>query len=495
MKRLKNIFNGVKYRSDKDYSDICVNRVTDDSRKVGKGDLFIAVRGYNTDGYKFISKAIKNGSGIIVSDRNFKAPKNVKKIIVKDTRAILPVIADNFYGHPSNRLKIVGITGTNGKTTITYLMENILNVANKRTGVIGTINYRVKRREVPATNTTPGPLELQSLLSRMLKGRARYILMEVSSHSLDQNRVERVWFDVCIFTNITKEHLDYHKTIKKYFEAKIRLFGKLKKGGVAVINNDDKRVASLKHRLRKKVLTYGIKRDSDIMAKEIKLSIDSSSFVIKTPKGKFSVRTRLIGMHNISNILAGVAASMALEVGLNIIKKGIESFKGVPGRLELIDFGQPFKIFVDYAHTEDALHNILSLLRNVTKEGRIITVFGCGGNRDKAKRSAMGNVACRFSDKVVVTSDNPRFEDPDSIISEIEEGIKSSFTNYDIVPDRKDAIAKALRLAKRGDVVVIAGKGHEKYQIVKDKAFPFDDCEVARSILGTIPRIFKDAGD
>ena len=486
MPRIKDIFKGIKYRSDKDYSGIYVNRVTDDSRKVGKEDLFIAARGYSTDGYKFIGKAIESGAGIIVSDRNFTAPKNVKKIIVKNARAILPVIAGNFYVHPSDRLKIVGITGTNGKTTITYLMENILNTADKRTGVIGTINYRIKGKEFPATNTTPGTLELQSLLSKMLKSKVRYVLMEVSSHSLDQNRAECVWFDVGVFTNITKEHLDYHKTIKRYFKAKVRLFEKLKKSGVAVLNNDDKMVASLKRRLRKKVLTYGIKIDSDITAKEIKLSMDSSSFVIKTPKGKINVKTRLIGMHNISNILASVAASMALGIDLNIIKKGIESFTIVPGRLEAIDAGQPFRIFVDYAHTEDALHNILSLLRDVTKNGRIITVFGCGGNRDKAKRPAMGNVACRFSDQVVVTSDNPRFEDPDSIISEIEEGIKDIFTNYDIVPDRRDAIEKALRLAERGDVVVIAGKGHEKYQIIKDKTFPFDDCEVTRSILGII---------
>lgn len=483
MGRVKDIFNGISYRSDKDCPGIDVKRITDDSREVKDRDLFIASRGYNTDGYKFIDKAIEKGAGIIVSDRSFKAPEGVKKIIVEDARASLPVIADNFYGHPSRHLKLIGVTGTNGKTTITYLLENILKIAGKKTGVIGTINYRINEKSIPATNTTPGPLKLQSLLSEMLKKKAQYIVMEVSSHSLEQNRIGCIRFDVGIFTNITKEHLDYHKTVKNYFKAKAGLFERLKENGIAVLNNDDSMVASLKKQIRKKVLTYGIKKNADITAKGIKLSMESSSFVIKTPKGSFSVTTKLIGRHNASNILASVAVSIALGVGLDNIKNGIESFNIVPGRLEPVESGQPFKIFVDYAHTEDALHNVLSLLKDVAKEGRIITVFGCGGNRDRTKRPLMGNVACRFSDRVVVTSDNPRFEDPLSIISEIEKGVRDKFTNYDIVPDRRTAIDKALRLARKGDVVVIAGKGHEKYQIIKDKIIPFDDCKVVRKLL------------
>lgn len=486
MPLVKDIFNGIKYETGVDCSRINVKRITDDSRKVKSGDLFIAARGHKTDGYKFIGHAIKNGAGIIVSDRVFVAPENVKKIIIKNARLAMPIIADNFYGQPCKNLKLVGITGTNGKTTITYLMENILKAANKRTGVIGTINYRIKTKEIPAANTTPGCLELESLLSKMLKDKVQYVLMEVSSHSLDQNRVERVSFDAGIFTNITKEHLDYHKTVKNYFQAKTKLFEKLKNHGMAVLNNDDNMVASLKRRIKNKIITYGIEKKADIKAKEVRLSMDSSSFVVETAKGSFSVRTKLIGRHNVSNILASAAAAIALGLKLDVIKKGIESFEAVPGRMESINKGQPFRVFIDYAHTEDALYNILSLLRGATIDGRIITVFGCGGNRDRAKRPLMGRVACRFSDRVVVTSDNPRLEDPAFIIADIEKGVKDKFTNYDIVPDRRNAIVKALRMAKEGDVVVIAGKGHEKYQIINDKAFPFDDCEVARSILGTI---------
>jgi len=486
MPRIKDIFKGVKYRSCANCAAVIVKKITVDSRKVKKGDLFIAARGHNTDGYKFIDKAIKNGARIVVSDRDFIAPESVKKIIVKDARKATPAIAGNFYNHPSKRLKIIGVTGTNGKTTITYLIESILNATKKKSGIIGTINYRITGKQIPAVNTTPGPLELQSLLYETLKKDAAYLVMEVSSHSLDQNRVDCVYFDVGVFTNITKEHLDYHRTVKNYFRAKTKLFTKLKKNGAAILNNDDRMVASLKGRINKKVITYGIKKSSDVMAKDIELSVGFSNFTVKTPNGTISIRTKLLGRHNISNILASIAASIALGIDLKEIKKGIEHFKIVPGRLEPVDLGQRFKVFVDYAHTEDALYNILSLLKDVTKSGKIITVFGCGGNRDRAKRPLMGDVACRFSDKVVITSDNPRFEDPMFIISEIEKGVKDEFTNYDIVPDRKEAIGKALRLAQEGDVVLIAGKGHEKYQIIKDKTLPFDDCEVAGCILKTI---------
>ena len=463
-----------------------IKKITSDSRRVKKGDIFVAVRGYNIDGHLFIGEAIRKGAKTIVAEKKFDAPDSIEKIFVKDTRKAIPVMADNFYGHPSKNMRVVGVTGTNGKTTITYLIENILKIAAHNSGVIGTINYRIKGKTTPAVNTTPGALELQALLAEMLKKKIRYVVMEVSSHSLDQGRVDCVSFDVGIFTNITKEHLDYHKTIKNYFSAKTKLFDKLKESGVAVLNNDDEMVRSLKGRIKNKVLTYGIERRSDIMASSLCLSIDSSLFTVKTPKGFFRVKTALIGRHNVSNILASVAAAIALGIPIKAIKKGIESFAFVPGRLEIVDLGQPFKVFVDYAHTEDALYNILTLLKEVKKKSRIITVFGCGGNRDKKKRPLMGSVACALSDKVVVTSDNPRFEDPDGIISEIEAGIKGKFSNYFLVEDRRKAIASALRSASRGDIVVVAGKGHEKYQIVKDRAIPFDDREVICSVLKTI---------
>jgi len=483
MIKLKCLLSRVPYKTNRDISHIIVKRVTNDSRKVAPGDLFIALRGYKIDGYKFIGAAVKKGAGVIVSEKDFDAPEKVIKILVKDTRAVSGLIAANFYGNPSKKMKIAGVTGTNGKTTITYIIENILKEAGIPSGVIGTINYRIRQKRLPSSNTTPGPLELQALFGRMLKDGVKDVVMEVSSHSLDQGRVDHVLFDVGIFTNITKEHLDYHKTIKKYFDAKVKLFDKLKAGAVAVLNNDDRLVSNLKRRIKNRVLTYGMNKRSDIMACGVDLSLDCTSFTVKTPKGSFAVSTKLIGKHNISNILASVAAAIALKIPLGIIKKGVESFKAVPGRLELVDEGQPFKVFVDYAHTEDALYNVLSLLREIVPDKNIITVFGCGGDRDVSKRPLMGSVACKFSDSVIVTSDNPRFEDPSAIISQIESGVSGQFSNYGIVEDRRDAIDKALSMASKGDVVVIAGKGHEKYQIMRERTIPFDDCAIVRSAL------------
>ena len=486
MVKLRELLKGVPYKTDKSVSGVAVKKVTNDSRIVAGGDLFIALRGYNIDRHKFIDIAVKKGAGAIVAERDFEAPENIIKVLVRDTRAAYPAIAANFYGNPSKKIRIVGVTGTNGKTTITYIIESIFKEAGIPAGVIGTINYRIAGKELPASNTTPGPLELQALFDRMLKRGVKDVVMEVSSHSLDQGRVDHILFDVGIFTNITKEHMDYHKTVKRYFDAKVKLFDKLKTGGAAVLNNDDRRVSGLKRLIKKRVLTYGLNHMSDIMAYGIKLSMDSTSFTVKTPKGSFMVKTGLIGRHNISNILAGVSAAIALKIPLDIIKKGIESFRAVPGRLELVDEGQPFRVFVDYAHTEDALHNILSLLREMVPERNIITVFGCGGDRDKTKRPLMGSVACKLSNRVVVTSDNPRFEDPRAIISQIESGIRGEFSNYNIIEDRRKAIDKALRMASKGDVVVIAGKGHEKYQLIKERSMPFDDCAVARSVLKKI---------
>ena len=459
-----------------------ISSVTTDSRSARKGGLFIAVKGYDIDGHKFIPDAIAGGAKVIVCEDDFDCPEGVEKILVKDSRAAVPVIAADFYGHPSRKLKMIGVTGTNGKTTITYLIENIVKASGAEAGVIGTINYRIKGHVIPAKNTTPGPMELQAMLAEMVKRKVRYAVMEVSSHSLDQGRVDCVEFDAAIFTNITSEHLDYHKTIDNYFKAKASLFGKLKKGGVAVLNNDDARVARLAGSIKGRVITYGIKRKSDMSADDIRISIDGSRFIANTPRGKIKIDTSLIGMHNISNILASVAAAIGLGIKLDAIKKGVEALSCVPGRLDYVNPGQGFKIFVDYAHTEDALLNVLNLVRQVARKN-IITVFGCGGNRDRAKRPRMGEVACRLSNRVVITSDNPRFEDPLRIIGEIESGVKNDFSNYDIEPDRHSAIERALKLASEGDIVIIAGKGHENYQIVKGKALPFDDRVVVREIL------------
>ena len=458
-----------------------------DSRGVRKGGLFIAVKGHDLDGHKFIPKAIANGAKAVVCEDDFDCPENVVKILVKDSRLIAPQVAADIYGHPSEKLKMVGVTGTNGKTTITYLVESIVKASGSQAGVIGTINYRIKGKVVPAKNTTPGPMELQAMLADMVKRKVRYAVMEVSSHSLDQRRVDCVEFDAAIFTNLTSEHLDYHRTVDNYFRTKASIFKKLKRKGVAVINNDDRRVARLAKGIKNRVITYGINRASDVGAGDIRISIDGSSFTLRTPNGKTGIDTKLVGMHNVSNILAGAAAAIGLGIGLDAVKKGVEALECVPGRLEDVDSGRGFRVLVDYAHTEDALLNVLGLVRQVAKRN-IITVFGCGGNRDRSKRPRMGKVACRLSDRVIITSDNPRFEEPLGIIGEIEAGIRDNFSNYQIEPDRQSAIESALKIASEGDIVIIAGKGHEDYQIVKDKILPFDDRAVVREILGRTVR-------
>lgn len=481
--RLKDMLKGVGHKARAGVSALKVSGVTDDSRKVSKGCLFVAVKGHEMDGYDFIEAAIKNGAAAVAAERDFEAPSGVARIIIEGSRAALPAIADNLYGHPSKAMKMIGITGTNGKTTSTYIIESILRCAGKEAGVIGTINYRFKGKEIPAKNTTPGPLELQSMLAGMRDAGVDACIMEVSSHSLDQRRVEPVLFDAAVFTNITSDHLDYHKTPRNYFLAKAKIFERMKKGGTAVLNLDDKKVAGLKSKMKGKAITYGLSPKADVRATELSISMAGSSFTLVTPKGSVAIRTPLIGRHNVSNILAAAATAIALGIGPDVVKRGVEAFGAVPGRLEPVEAGQPFKVFVDFAHTQDALHNILSLLRDVAKENRIITVFGCGGNRDRTKRPLMGKVACSFSDRVIITSDNPRFEEPADIIGEIELGVRDAFSNYDIVVDRREAIRKALSLASDGSIVVIAGKGHEKYQIVKGKVLPFDDTQVARSIL------------
>lgn len=480
---LNEILAGVKFKPSGDLSAVKIKNITNDSRSVGEGDLFIAIKGCALNGYKFIDEAIRKGAAAIVAEEDFNPPEGLAKIIVNDTREAVPVIADNFYGHPSQKLKVIGITGTNGKTTITYILENIVKASAAAAGVIGTINYRFGDIVIPAKNTTPGPLELQSMLSDMAGSGIEYAVMEVSSHSLDQRRVDRLFFDAGIFTNITNEHLDYHKTLEGYFKAKASLFDRIKPDGMAVLNADDERVAGLKNSIKGKAITYGLEKKSDIKAGNIRLSLEGSSFTVNSPEWTLNLDSKLIGRHNVSNITAAVAASFSLGIGKEAIKMGVESTRSVPGRLESIDAGQAFKVFVDYAHTEDALKNVLSLLQEVA-HGRIITVFGCGGNRDRAKRPLMGIAACSLSNHVIITSDNPRFEEPDKIIAEIEEGIKGRFDNYDVIADRSRAIEKAIRLAfKKEDTVIIAGKGHENYQVIKDRTIPFDDRKVVFDII------------
>jgi len=459
-----------------------INGISCNSRAVKKGSIFVAVKGEKEDGSKFIDEAIAKGAKVIVCEPGLK--KKVKAgllvVKVKDTRLAVARLASEFYKNPSKELKVVGVTGTNGKTTVTYILESILKAAGFKAGVIGTINYRFNNIMLQAKNTTPGPVELQSILSSMVKEKNSYCAMEVSSHALDQERVRGIDFHSAIFTNITQDHLDYHKTIAKYFLAKARLFKGLFSSSFAVLNYDDKYFLALKKMTKARVITYGLGAKAQVRASDIKYGLSFTDFLLTFPKEEMKIKTPLIGRHNLYNLLA--AASWAYQEGidLRIIKSALEKFSLVPGRLERIESKKGFHVFVDYAHTEDALNNILLALRSLSS-GKIITLFGCGGERDKLKRPKMGRVATELSDFAVITNDNPRSEKPESIISDIKRGIKKN--NYSVIPDRKAAIRSAIAMAVKGDIVVIAGKGHENYQIIGNVIAHFDDREEARLCL------------
>lgn len=458
---------------------ICV-----DSRKAEKGGLFVAISGAAQDGSKFIDQAIERGAAVIVKNKNSAGineyPGDVCVLEAPDTRVLLKDILRQFYGNPSKKVKTIGVTGTNGKTTVTYLIEAILQQAKKTSGVLGTINYRIGKKIFPSPNTTPGVLENQQFLSNLAHQKIDHCIMEVSSHALEQGRVDLVDFVTAVFTNLTSDHLDYHKNVENYFLAKAKLFEHLAPKATAVINIDDSYGRRLVKMTKAKVLTYGIQSKADIQAVEIEPTIQGSQFLLKTPQGNILIKTKLIGLHNVYNILSAAGACLSNRIDLPTIKKGIEKFSNVPGRLEKVEAGQKFYVFVDYAHTEDGLENVLNSLRKVSRS-KIITVFGCGGDRDRTKRPKMGKVVSRLSDAAIVTSDNPRSEDPQAIIDEILPGFEKK--NYTVVIDRKEAIETALTQAKENDIVLIAGKGHENYQIFRDKTIHFDDRETVREIV------------
>jgi UDP-N-acetylmuramoyl-L-alanyl-D-glutamate--2,6-diaminopimelate ligase len=463
--------------------DFVVRGISCNSKSVKDNFVFVAIRGTREDGSKFIDEAIERGAkAVIVQSSKFKvqSSKKIPFIKVKDTRKVLAKLAAEFYGRPSSDIKVVGVTGTNGKTSITYLIESLLKDAGFQPAVIGTVNYRFKGKIIPSKNTTPGPVELQLMLSDMQKEGAEYAIAEVSSHALDQHRTEAVNFHSAIFTNLTQDHLDYHTTLENYFQAKSRLFRNLDPKSFAIVNNDDKYGRKIKKLTRAKVITYGIEHESCVMAKKINLGCCGSEFLLSVPGGKTNFKTKLIGKHNVYNILAAVA--WGLEEGLDIlpIKSVVQKFNLIPGRLERIDLGQDFYVFVDYAHTEDALKNIISAFRHMPSR-KIFVVFGCGGERDKTKRPKMGRAVTELADFAIITSDNPRCEDPMEIIKDIKRGIKKN--NYCVIPERAEAIRRSLNLAGTGDIVLVAGKGHEDYQVFKDRTIHFDDREAIRECL------------
>ena len=469
-----------------DFLDFKVKGISCNSKDVLDGYVFVAIRGNREDGHKFIKEAINKGARVVIiqsTEYRVQSTEEALFILVKDTRKALATLATEFYGNPSRKIKVIGITGTNGKTTASYLLEELLKKARFLPAVIGTINYRFKDKIIPAKNTTPGPIELQSLLAGMLKEGINYCIMEVSSHALDQERTEGIDFHSAIFTNLTQDHLDYHKTLENYFQAKAKLFKDISPSSFVVINNDDRYGRRLKRLTCAEVITYGIKNKADVVAGDIRFDIKHTEFRLVSFKGEIDFKTKLIGRHNVYNILATVAWALRGGIDLFTIKSAIEEFSLVPGRLERIDSDRRFSIFVDYAHTEDALRNIILTLRQLSHK-RIIVVFGCGGERDKTKRPKMGRTVSELSDYAIITNDNPRSEDPSEIIQDIKKGIRKR--NFCVIPDRLRAIKRALSLAKSGDIVLVAGKGHENYQILKDRRIHFDDCETIRECLKSL---------
>jgi len=457
-----------------------------DSRAVERGQLFVALKGLRADGTRFAKQAIDRGAVAVVSEE--PASVNAPAVIVSDARTALALLAAEFYGHPSREMRVVGITGTNGKTTTAYLVASIFEAARVKCGILGTVAYRIGDERREATRTTPEAPQVQALLREMVDRGCGACAMEVSSHALSLRRVDGTAFSAAVFTNLTRDHLDFHENMEAYFRAKRRLFELLPADAPALINLDDPRGQALVE-VGGRPVTYGINRAADITPGPLSFSLDGLAFDVRTPRGTLRVRSRLVGRPNVYNILAAISTTTALDVPFDAIERGVQSLEGVPGRFEVVSApGDDVTVVVDYAHTDDAMRNLLETARPLAR-GRLITVFGCGGDRDRKKRPLMGAVAGRLSDLVVLTSDNPRSEDPKRVIEEIQRGITPDTRRDGSQPvisivERRSAIEKAIELAHAGDLVLIAGKGHEKYQVIGDQVLPFDDASVARDALG-----------
>ncbi len=472
--------------------DPSVSGVEYDSRRVKAGTVFVAMRGETSDGNQFIDQAIEAGAGAVVTDSPAEKPREgVAWALVPHGRRALARLSANFYKRPAERIAVTGITGTNGKSTTAFLIESILKAAGRKSALIGTIEYHVAGNVYPAPHTTPEALELARLLNEALGLGATDAVMEVSSHALAQQRVFGVPFDVAVFTNLTRDHLDYHKTMDEYFAAKRVLFEGCGTDAprAAVTNLDDEYGAKLADFSRKRssvMLTYGWER-GDFHAEKVDITPRGTRFDMAAPQEKIAIFSPLIGRVNVYNILAAAAACFARGCSSQEIARGVGALTHVPGRFERVDCGQPFTVVVDYAHTDDALRNLTALAREfVTRGGgtaRVVTVFGCGGDRDRAKRPLMGEAAGRGSDFVVLTSDNPRSEDPRAIINDALVGLQKTGVKYSVEVDRRKAIALAIVQARPGDIVLLAGKGHEKMQVTREGSHPFDDVEVAREAL------------
>ncbi len=471
-----------------------VESIAYDSRRVQRASLFVALRGEKSDGHNFIDQALEKGASVIVAEREISSPR-ASCLVVENTRTALADLSAAFFGTPSRKLKMAAVTGTNGKTTTTFLLKHICERAGLPCGLIGTVRYEIGERILPAVRTTPEALDVQELLAQIVNAGCRAAAMEVSSHALAQERTRGIEWDVAVFTNLTQDHLDFHGTMENYFEAKTKLFEELltqerKKRAAAVVNVDDRYGEKLIERIagRTPTITYGMSMRADFRASNYRTEFAGTSYQLDARGRSYLVRVPLIGRFNVANSMAALAAATALGVNLRDAILSLARSPQVPGRLEMVPAKRQFQIFVDYAHTPDALLNVLKTLRELDPR-KLIVVFGCGGDRDRQKRPLMGRAAEQFTDHAIITSDNPRKEDPDAIIAEVEKGFRSH--RYEKIADRAEAIAHAISLAQARDVVLIAGKGHETYQEFADHTIPFDDIQVARRALENQPVQFS----
>ena len=480
---LTELIKGLEPRELVHFDDVPIKGIAYDSRKTGTGFIFVCINGLREDGHRFASDALRRGARAVVCETPVELEKNVPLIVVKDSREALSRISSAFYRKPSAKMHVTGITGTNGKTSTCYLCEAIMKEIEEPCGIIGTINYRWGDRILPAERTTPESLDTQRILREMYEGGCRHVFMEVSSHALAQHRVDDVRFRTAIFTNLSLDHLDYHRTLEEYLGAKAKLFKSLGEKDASIVNADDPRSSEIAKCSPARLLTYGIEKKADVMAHGVSLSSEGINFVVQSPRGKIDIKMKLLGRGNVYNALAAISFGISQGIDLGEIKAALGRAETVKGRFEVIEWGGDFTVVVDYAHTPQALEILLESARSITA-GRIITVFGCGGDRDRSKRPLMGKASARKSDVSFITTDNPRSEDPARIAFEVESGfLQAGEKRYRIVIDRKNAIREAIAAAHCGDIVIIAGKGHETYQVLRDTVVPFDDCEVAREIL------------
>jgi len=462
-----------------------------DSRRVGPGFVFVAVRGFTTDGHLFLRDAVNRGAAGVVVEDPLPVPPGTTWVQVADTRLALARLAAHFYGHPDRAFPVVGVTGTNGKTTTTHLVRSIYRAAGLKTGLSGTVHNLVGDQVLPGERTTPESLDLYRLLAGMREAGVQAVVLEVSSHALALSRVEGVEFDAAVFTNLTQDHLDFHRDMDAYLAAKAGLFRSLGATNYkatdkfAVINADDPSGNYLARECRVRVLRYGLREECDVWASDVTVSPEGTSLTVHGSFGTLPLRLRLTGMFNVYNALAACTVGIGAGLDPGVVRAGLESQGGVSGRFELVDEGQDFTVLVDYAHTPDGLENVLKTAREFTR-GRLVAVFGCGGDRDRQKRPLMGAIGAGLADFTVLTSDNPRSEDPLQILREVEAGAKAGGGSFTVEPDRREAIRLALAGARAGDTVVIAGKGHEDYQLVGALKLPFDDRVVARAILAEL---------